>query len=206
MQPKWLLWAKQLQAMAQTGIEFTDNPYDRERYERIRALSIDILHEYTDIDNSKLQNLFANESGYQTPKVDVRAAIFNSNNEILMIREKADNNWALPGGWADIELTLSENIAKESLEEAGAEIKPRRIIAILNRNTYVKDNFPYSSYKIFVECDFIKGEFKSNIETLEQGFFTMETLPRLSRGRNTAKQIEMCFRARRSKIFEAIFD
>jgi hypothetical protein len=98
MQPKWLSWAKKLQSIAQTGIEFTDNPYDRERYETIRALSIEILHEYTDIDNRKLVSLFANESGYQTPKIDVRAAIFNSDNEILMIREKLDNKWALPGG------------------------------------------------------------------------------------------------------------
>ena len=123
MQPKWLFWAKQLQSIAQTGIEFTENPYDRERYEAIRALSIEILHEYTEIDNSKLASLFANESGYQTPKIDVRAAIFNSDNEILMIREKLDNKWALPGGWADIELSLSENIIKESFEEAGAEIR-----------------------------------------------------------------------------------
>jgi hypothetical protein len=101
MQPKWLLWAKQLQSLSQAGIEFTENPYDRERYERIRALSIEILHEYTTIDNTRLVNLFASESGYQTPKIDVRAAIFNKNNEILMIREKLDNKWAMPGGWAD---------------------------------------------------------------------------------------------------------
>lgn len=206
MEAKWLLWAKQLQSLAQIGIEFTENPYDRERYERIRELSIEIMHEYTGIDNSKLVQLFANESGYQTPKVDARAAIFNSENEILMIREKADNKWALPGGWADIELTLFENIVKESFEEAGAEIKPKRIIAVLDRNTYVKDNFPYSAYKIFVECDFIRGEFTDNIETLEHGFFKLDALPELSMGRNTTEQIEMCFKARSSEIFEAVFD
>jgi len=206
MQPKWLYWAKQLQSIAQAGIEFTDNLYDRERYESIRALCIEILHEYTDIDNSKLVSLFANESGYQTPKIDVRAAIFNSDNEILMIREKLDNKWALPGGWADIELTLSENIVKESFEEAGAEIKPKRVIAIFDRNKHVKDNFPYSAYKIFVECDFIRAEFTENIETLEHGFFKSETLPELSEGRNTEEQIGICFKARIEKTFEPIFD
>lgn len=206
MQPKWLSWAKILQSIAQTGIEFTDNPYDRERYEAIRALSIEILHEYTEIDNSKLASLFANESGYQTPKIDVRAAIFNSDNEILMIREKIDNKWALPGGWADIELSLSENIIKESFEEAGAEIRPRRILSVLDRNKHVKDNFPYSAYKIFVECDLIKNEFKQNTETLECGFFNFENLPELSQGRNTEKQIEICFKARMEKTFEPIFD
>jgi ADP-ribose pyrophosphatase YjhB (NUDIX family) len=206
MQPKWLYWAKQLQSIAQSGIEFTVNPYDRERYEKIRALSIEILNKYTGMNKDKLVNLFANESGYQTPKIDVRAAIFNGDNKILMIREKADNKWALPGGWADIELSLNENIIKESLEEAGAEIKPKRIIGVFDRNRYVKDDFPYSSYKIFVECDFIRGEFNDNIETLEHGFFTFETLPELSEGRNTEEQIQICFKARREKTFEAIFD
>ena len=158
MQPKWLLWAKQLQSLSQAGIEFTQNPYDRERYEQIRALSIEILHEYTAIDNTKLINLFANESGYQTPKLDVRAAIFNEDNKILMIREKVDNKWALPGGWADIELSIRENIVKESFEEAGAEINPKRIIAIFDRNRHVNDDFPYSAYKIFVECDLISAK------------------------------------------------
>jgi len=206
MQPKWLYWAKQLQSISQAGIEFTINPYDRERYEKIRALSIEILNEYTDIDKGKLVSLFANESGYQTPKIDVRAAIFNNENEILMIREKLDNKWALPGGWADIELSLSENIIKESFEEAGAEISPRRIVAIFDRNRHVKDDFPYSAYKVFVECDFIRGKFADNIETLEHGFFTLETLPELSEGRNTREQIEVCFKARKTERFEAIFD
>jgi ADP-ribose pyrophosphatase YjhB (NUDIX family) len=206
MQPKWLYWAKQLQSIAQTGIEFTDNPYDRERFERIRALSIEIMHEYTGIESTELAGLFANESGYQTPKIDVRAAIFNDDNNILMIREKADNKWALPGGWADIELSLSENIIKESLEEAGAEIKPKRIIGIFDRNRHVKDDFPYSAYKIFVECDLIRYEFKKNIETLEYGFFASESLPELSEGRNTEEQIRICFKARSENKFEATFD
>jgi ADP-ribose pyrophosphatase YjhB (NUDIX family) len=206
MQPKWLFWAKQLQSISQAGIEFTVNPYDRERYEKIRALSIEILNEYTGLDKVKLVSLFANESGYQTPKIDVRAAIFSDDNEILMIREKLDNKWALPGGWADIELSLSENILKESLEEAGAEISPKRIVGIYDRNKHVKDDYPYSAYKIFVECDFIRGEFTENIETMEHGFFTLETLPELSEGRNTRDQIEACFNARKTKMFEAVFD
>jgi ADP-ribose pyrophosphatase YjhB (NUDIX family) len=206
MQPKWLIWAKELQALSQAGIEFTENPYDRERYERIRALSIEILHEYTTIDKTRLVNLFANESGYQTPKIDVRAAIFNENNNILMIREKLDNRWAMPGGWADIELSVRENIIKESFEEAGAEINPKRIIAIFDRNKHVKDDFPYSAYKIFVECDFIAAKFTDNIETIEHGFFTLDNLPELSEGRNTKEQIEVCFKARQEKMFEPLFD
>jgi ADP-ribose pyrophosphatase YjhB (NUDIX family) len=206
MQPKWLYWAKQLQSIAQTGIEFTENPYDRERYEKLRKISLDILHEYTEIENERLVSLFANESGYPTPKIDVRAAIFNEEGRILMIREKLDNKWALPGGWADIELTLTENIVKEALEEAGSRIKVRRIIGIFDRNRHVYDNYPYSAYKIFVECDFLSGEFKHNIETLERDFFAPDDLPELSEGRNTAEQIAICFKARKEKIFEPVFD
>jgi ADP-ribose pyrophosphatase YjhB (NUDIX family) len=206
MQPKWLYWAKQLQSIAQTGIEFTENPYDRERYEKLRGISLEIMHEYTGIENEKLVSLFANESGYPTPKIDVRAAIFDEEGRILMIREKLDNKWALPGGWADIELTLSDNIVKESLEEAGARIRVRRIIGIFDRNTHVHDDYPYSAYKIFVECDYLSGEFKPNIETLEHEFFTPDNLPELSEGRNTAEQITICFKARKAKIFEPVFD
>jgi ADP-ribose pyrophosphatase YjhB (NUDIX family) len=206
MQPKWLTWAKQLQSAAQAGIEYTTNPYDRERYEKIRELSIEILREYTGIDNTRLNMLFANETGYQTPKVDVRAAIFNSENEILMVREKIDNKWSLPGGWADIELSISENIIKESKEEAGADVKPKRIVAILDRNKNINDDFPYSVYKIFVQCDLIKEEFSKNIETLETGFFKSGSLPELSEGRNTREQIELCFKAREERIFETLFD
>ena len=186
MQPKWLYWAKQLQSISQAGIEYTSNLHDRERYERIRALSVEIVSEYTEIEHPRLLNLFANETGYPTPKIDVRAAIFNDDNEILMVREKLDNKWSLPGGWADIEFSLSENIIRETREEAGAEIKPKRVIAIFDRNKHVSDDFPYSAYKIFVECDFISGKFAENSETLESRFFTLETLPELSEGRNTA--------------------
>lgn len=206
MQPKWLYWAKQLQSLAQAGIEYTKSPYDRERYERIRALSIEIMQEYTDIDQMKLTELFASEKGYQTPKIDVRAAIFRDDHNILMVREKHDNRWAMPGGWADIELSLSENIIKESLEEAGAEIRIRRLIGIFDRNKYVSDDFPFSAYKIFVQCDFIRGEFAGNTETLESGFFGPDNLPDLSEGRNTEEQIRLCFKARQEESFEAIID
>lgn len=206
MQPKWLYWAKQLQSLAQTGLEFTENPYDRERYNRIRELSLEIMNEYTGLEMKRLADLFANESGYQTPKIDVRAAIFNKREEILLVREKADNKWSLPGGWADIELSLKENLIKEAREEAGAEIIPKRVIGIFDRNRYVDDDFPYSAYKIFVECDLVTSNFSKNTETSDHGFFTQYNLPELSECRNTYPQVETCFRARRERTFEPLFD
>ncbi len=205
METKWLNWAKKLQAIAQTGLEYSKDKFDIERFEQIRALSIEIMNEYTDLDHSKIRTLFANESGYQTPKIDIRAAIFKDD-KILMVREQLDDKWSLPGGWADIDLSIYENIVKESMEEAGAKVIPKRIIAALDRNKHIDDVFPYSVYKIFVECDYVEGNYIDNIETIESAFFTLNSLPELSIGRNTKSQIEMCFDARKANLFEAIFD
>ena len=206
MQPEWLAWAKQLQSIAQAGLEYSTDKYDRERFAQIREIGIEILQSYTGIDTKKIEELFAGESGYQTPKIDVRAAIFNSKSELLMVKEKVDDKWSMPGGWADIGLSLRENILKEAKEEAGADVVPTRVIAILDRKNFIDDAFPYSVYKIFVECEFIRNQFTDNIETSEQGFFSRHTLPELSTGRNTLRQIELCFDAREKNQLEARFD
>jgi len=205
MEKQWLQWAKELQAISQSGLAYSKNEFDIERFQRIREISVEIMSEYTQISNTKIRSLFANETGYQTPKIDVRAVIFN-NNKILMVKEKKDNKWSLPGGYADIDLSVSENAKKESMEEAGAVVSPKRIIAVLDRNKHVDDDYPYSIYKIFVECDYIEGEYINNIETCEAEFFDSDNLPQLSLGRNTKEQIEMCFKAREKELLEPIFD
>lgn len=179
METKWLKWAKKLQSIAQAGLEYSSDKFDIERFEQIRELSIEIMSKYTDIDNSKIRYLFTNETGYQTPKIDIRAAIFKED-KILMVREQIDNKWSLPGGWADTDLSICENVIKESMEEAGAKVKPKRIIAVLDRNKHIDDVFPYSVYKFFIECDYLEGEYKDNIETIESDFFTLDKLPVLS--------------------------
>jgi ADP-ribose pyrophosphatase YjhB (NUDIX family) len=205
MNNKWLKWAAELQSLAQAGLAFCVNDYDRDRYERIRDLSIDIMHEYTDVDNRKIRELFASETGYQTPKVDVRAVIIE-NDKILLIKEKVDGKWSLPGGWADVNTSVGESAVKESMEEAGATVRPTRIIAIQLANKHNNHNFPYTIYKIFVECDLIDISFRENTETLESDFFQPDTLPPLSTDRNTVQQIEMCFNAKKCEVFETIFD
>src|SRR5690554_3951423 len=120
IEPKWLQYAKRLQAIAQAGLEYSKDKYDIERFQEIRNISIDIMENYTDLETEKIRDFFASEKGYQTPKIDARAAIFK-NDEILLVKEKIDGLWSMPGGWADIGLSLRENIIKESLEEAGAK-------------------------------------------------------------------------------------
>ena len=154
---------------------------------------------------SKVKDLFCNEKGYQTPKVDVRAAIFKDE-KILLVKESLDGTWSLPGGWADIGLSVKENVIKESFEEAGVKVEPERIIAIQDRNKNNKPISPYSIYKIFVLCKLIEGEFKENIETEESGYFKLEELPKLSEGRNNKEQIELCFKAKNNSNQEAYFD
>jgi ADP-ribose pyrophosphatase YjhB (NUDIX family) len=205
MNTKWLQWASQLQSIAQAGLTFSANSYDLDRYEQIRNIAIDIIHEYSDIDHIKVRELFASETGYQTPKVDIRASVFK-NDKILMVREKVDGNWSLPGGWADVNSSVSESAVRECLEEAGAIVKPKRIIAIHLANKHNNSLFLYTIYKIFVECELVNESFSENTETLEAGFFTIENLPELSIERNTHEQIEMCFEAKKYKVFETIFD
>lgn len=205
MNNKWLKWATDLQSIAQAGLTFGADKYDLDRYEQIRSIAVDILHEYTDIDHSKIRELFASETGYQTPKIDIRASVFKDNS-ILMVREKIDGAWSLPGGWADVNTSVSESAIRECLEEAGAIVKPKRIIAIHLGNKHNNPLFPFTIYKIFVECDLIENSFKENTETLDAGFFEPDKLPELSFTRNTPDQIRMCFEAKKCEVFETIFD
>jgi ADP-ribose pyrophosphatase YjhB (NUDIX family) len=205
MKEKWLFWASELQSIAQAGLTFCENNYDRDRYEKIRNIVIEILHEYTETDHKKIRELFASETGYQTPKVDIRASVFKDN-KILMVKEKVDGAWALPGGWADVNSSVSESAIRECNEEAGALVKPKRIVAIHMGNKHNNHNFPFTIYKIFVECELVENSFKENTETLDAQFFEADKLPELSFERNTTYQIKMCFEARACKVFETIFD
>lgn len=132
MEPKWLEWAKQLQAIAQTGLTYSKDPFDIERFEAIRKISIEIMNHYTDVEEKKIKNLFAKETGYATPKVDIRAVVVKDH-KVLLVREKSDNAWSLPGGWADIGLSPGEVAAKEVKEEAGLDVQATRLLAVFDK-------------------------------------------------------------------------
>jgi ADP-ribose pyrophosphatase YjhB (NUDIX family) len=205
MENKWLKWASELQSIAQAGLTFGKTQYDIDRYQKIRDLSVEILDEYTDIGYEKIRDLFAGETGYQTPKVDIRAAVFKEE-KILMVNEKIDGKWSLPGGWADVNTSVSESAVKECIEEAGAIVKPKRIIAVHLANRQNNFVYPFTIYKIIVECELIEYCFKENTETLDSNFFSLNDLPELSLERNSFKQIQMCFEAKKSIVFETDFD
>ncbi len=189
----WLEVAARLQAIAQAGLEYGHSEFDRERYSQLRQISIDIVGHYTHYENGEIKELFASDTGYPTPKVDVRAVIFKES-RILMVRERLDGKWSLPGGWADQHLTIRENLIKEAKEEAGVEIIPRTLLAVYDRKRHNYPPISHGCYKIFVECELVKGDFEANIETTGSGFFSLDDLPPLSTERNTRDQIEHCFK------------
>lgn len=202
---KWLEWAKQIQAISQIGLAYSKDPYDIERYEQLRNLSLEILSEYTLVGTTKLKELFTNEVGYATPKVDIRGVVF-SENKILLVREKADGAWSLPGGWADIGLTPSEIVVKELREESGFEVVPIRLLAILDKSKHNHPPSAYHVYKIFILCRIVGGTAEAGVETSHVDFFDENELPALSEERNTYEQIRLMFEFHENPSREPIFD
>ncbi|GGP12110.1 NUDIX hydrolase [Oceanobacillus neutriphilus] len=205
MSDKWLEWAKQIQAISQAGLTFTNDMYDKERYEQLRTLSIEIMNEYTGLDFQSIRDLFANEVGYQTPKVDVRGVVFKDNC-ILMVREKHDGAWALPGGFCDIGESPRENVTKEIQEEAGFHVEPRKLLAVFDTNKHPHPPQPYQYYKLFIQCEIISGEAKLGMETKGIDFFAEDNLPDLSLNRNTETQIKCLFEFLRDQEKPTLFD
>jgi ADP-ribose pyrophosphatase YjhB (NUDIX family) len=201
----WLDMAKRLQSIAQGGLEYCTNKYDIERYEQIRKLSLEILNHFTETPLGQLKDLFTNEKGYQTPKVDVRGVVFRED-KILLVRETIDNRWSIPGGWAEIGLTPFENARKEVFEESGLEVAPLRVLAVLDKKCHNHPPDPYHIYKIFVLCKETGGTLHGGMETSETGFFGMDELPDLSAPRITEEQIRLMFEYKNEPDKKAVCD
>ena len=202
---KWLKWAIEIQSLAQAGLEYTDHVYDIERYERLREISAEIISEKTNLNMEKVKGLFCNEEGYQTPKIDTRAAIFKDN-KILLVHEN-NGTWSLPGGWCDVLETVKTNTIKEVKEETGLDVETIKIISIQDRNKHNKPIYAYGVCKIFVLCNVIGGEFVENIETTEIEYFPLDELPNsLAEEKTTKEQIEMCFKAYKDENWQVQFD
>lgn len=197
--------AKKINSIAQTGLAFTKDKFDRERYSELLKLSIDILNNITEIDSKKLEFIFNRDIGYQTPKLGVRAVVFKAD-KILMVKEKMDNKWCLPGGYADIGMTPSEIIVNEVKEESGFDVKPIRILGLIDYNKHQDRPFPFDLYNLFMECEIIGGEATAGLETSDVGFFDMDNLPELSIRRVTKEQVLKMFDLHMDKKIEPIFD
>ncbi|RKP56844.1 NUDIX domain-containing protein [Cohnella endophytica] len=188
MELKWLSWAKQIQAISQTGLAYTKDAYDQERFEMLRELSVEILNEYTQVESEIIRDLFARETGYATPKVDIRCVVIQAN-RLLLVKEKLDGAWALPGGWADVGLSPKEIAVKEAKEESGLDVQPVRLLAVLDKKNHGHPPAPSHVYKMFILCEVIGGTLESGLETTEAAWFDRNALPELSAERNTEAQI-----------------
>ncbi len=201
---KWLKWAVRLQSIAQAGITYCDNKYELERYEEIREIAAEMLSYKTEIPMEKVKELFCNESGYQTPKIDTRAAIFQDD-KILLVKEN-NGTWSLPGGWADVDVSVKENTVKEVKEEAGLDVTADMVIAVQDREKHNLPVYAWKVCKIFVLCSVTGGAFQENIETTESKYFGYEELPLLAEEKNNKEQIQMCFEAYHSPDWKTLID
>lgn len=205
MNNRWVDLIIELQSIAQAGLTYGKDMYDKERYERIREISAEMMSNITDIPLEKIRNLFCNEIGYQTPKIDTRGAIFKDN-KILLVHEN-NGKWSLPGGWCDVNVSIAENTIKEVKEEAGLDVITERLIAVQDWRKHNVVNYAYGVCKTFLLCSVVGGSFTENIETTGYDYFSEENLPVLSVEKNSDEQIKMCFSAyRKGNDWKTLFD
>lgn len=201
---KWLEWAIELQSLAQAGLFYGKDPFDMERYERIRAIAAEMISYKTEIPEEKVKNLFCNEIGYQTPKLDTRAAVFQDG-RILLVKEN-NGTWSLPGGWVDVQVSVMENVIKEVREEAGLDVTADLVIAVQDREKHNLPVYAYRVCKIFVLCSVVGGAFEPNIETVESRYFGIDELPALAEEKNNEEQVRMCFEAYHAENWKTLID
>ena len=205
MNDPWLDFIIRIQAIAQAGLAYGKDRYDLERYTQLRQIAAEMLAARTSLPKERIGDLFLNESGYQTPKVDTRGAVF-LDGKILLAREN-NGAWALPGGWCDVDLSVAANTEKEVLEETGAVVRAERLIAVQDWRRRNVVNHLYGVVKVFMLCRYLGGTFEKNIETTEAAFFAKDALPSpLAEEKTTREQIDMCFAFHDRPDAPALFD
>ncbi len=186
--PKWLEWAREIQQLCQTGLAFSESEYDSQRYKRLIEIAAEITASHSDISKKELTENFLAHPGYATPKIDIRAAIFK-NNKIILVQEKMDNKWAMPGGWADVGESPTAAIIRETKEESGLDVVPNKIIGVYDANRDGRPLELFHAYKIVFLCENTGGNLKISSETIAVDYFKFENLPELSTARTNKKHL-----------------
>jgi ADP-ribose pyrophosphatase YjhB (NUDIX family) len=206
MEPNWLKWAKRLAALAQDGLTYSDNEYEIDRYQQIRQIAAEMMAAGFDLDSKAFVELFSREQGYATPKVDVRGAVFRDD-RILLVKEKIDNAWTLPGGWADPCQSPSEAVAREVCEESGFEVRVVKLAAVYDRSKHPHlPPMPFHLYKLFFLCEITGGQATESYETTGVEFFAADAIPPLSISRTLPFQITRMFEHYRDRTLPTDFD
>ncbi len=192
-QPKWLQWSQRIQALAQSGLQYTTNPFDSGRYRELSRIAAEMMAEQTETDAEEVKVVFDAQCGYATPKLDIRGVVFKDN-KILLVRELMDGGaWTIPGGWVDINEPPSRAVERELREEAGVIVKARRLLALYDRNLHGHPPYPFHAYKIFIQCDLLAEATPDPIETSDPTYFSLAQLPELSLQRVTPQEIKRMF-------------
>ena len=186
--PRWLEWAREIQSLSQTGLTYSESNYNTQRYQRLTEIAAEIVHSKTELDKEPVLRNFLAQPGYATPKVDVRGAIVRDG-KILLVQERSDQNWCMPGGWADVGDLPSEMVVREVLEESGFHVVPRKVIGVFDVNRNGRPLEFYHAYKIVFLCDLIGGEAHISDETMAVNFFDLDAPPPLSTARTNRRHL-----------------
>ena len=191
-EPSWVAIGRELRAIAQTGLNFTQDHFDVQRYQRIQELAAALMAEGANEDPAKILDLFRNDVGYATPKVGVRGAAFRDG-RVLLVREISDGGWTLPGGWADVNQSPAECVVREIVEESGFTARALKLAAVHDYRRRHQPRRADSIYTLFFLCELTGGSARPSVETSDVAFFARHELPNLSPGRTTPEQIELMF-------------
>ncbi len=186
---RWLAWAREIQAISQTGLTYSLNSFDTQRYSRLMEIAAEITHSHTTIPKETIQNNFSIQPGYATAKVDVRGAIVRDG-KILLVQERSDECWCMPGGWADVGEAPAEMVAREVLEESGYDVEVKKIIGVYDANREGRPLDFYHAYKIVFLCEIIGGEARTSDETMAVDFFEFNKIPPLSTNRTNERHLK----------------
>jgi ADP-ribose pyrophosphatase YjhB (NUDIX family) len=189
---EWLYWALRIQAIAQTGLTYGKDPFDLQRYQELRQIAVDIASTHLKRSVEAVTVEFAQDSGYPTPKVDIRAVVCRDG-QMLFVRETQDECWSLPGGWADIGESPSEIAEREVLEETGFEVKATKLLAVMDKARHGHPPSLTYVYKLFIWCELVGGRATTSMETDAVEWFPRSALPPLSLGRVTVPQVMRMF-------------
>lgn len=201
----WLAWAQRLQALSQSGLYYCEDAFDRERYDEVARIAAEIMARHSGVAAERVERFFSAEVGYATPKTDLRAVVLRED-KLLLVRERSDGLWSLPGGWADVGETPAACIEKEVWEEAGFRSRAVKLLALYDQRRRGAKPHPLHTYKAFFLCEITGGEARPSVETSEVGFFAEHALPPLSTGRVSAEQLTRMFELLRNPDCPTDFD
>ena len=203
--PRWLIWAREIQALSQTGFHYAENEYHRQRYQRFSEIAAEMISEHTELETSFLVKTFQSQIGYATPRVDVRGAVFRAD-KLLLVRERLDGGWTMPGGWADVGDLPSAAAEREVWEESGFRVKARKVVGVYDANRADPLEL-FHAFKIVFLCEILSGEAHPSNETSEVTFFGLDEIPGVFSGERTKlRHIKDAFAAYHDMTCPTVFD